>query len=674
MRGLFSLLPLMLGCFAAAAAESGSPLMDRVEDTGFVRIDANGFAALDARHQALGYWLYEAAIAIDPIPYDQFSRFGLREKCLLEGVAAHAGRGGDKILSFTKLFWANHGNHNDSTGQKILPGFSAPELAAAAHAAQSHGAFRGSCAGRPALRTGRALDRELEALKPALFDPAFEPLLTAKSPQAGEDILRASSNTFYAGVSLADLTGFTEHHPLNSRLWKSADGTLNEEVYRAGTPDGRIPPGLYARYLKRANRYLTRARAFADPAQAQVIGDLIRYFRTGEQSDWLQFGTHWVQNDATVDFDNGFVEVYRDARAAKGSAQAFVSITDGPLTNTISRLATSAGYFESKAPWDAAYRRQSFKPPLVKAVQTLVEAGDFPVSIIGDNLPNENVIHEKYGTKNFLIVSSSRALNAASGHRAFREFAATPAIALREEKYGEAAEDLLVAMHEVIGHGSGRLSDRLQGGAEPYLKEYFSTLEEGRADLMALWNVADPKLAELGLVTDQDEVAKTMYDAAAMAPLMQLRRIPHGETIEEDHQRDRQLIVNYIRDRVPGAIGQIERDGKTYVEVQDYAKMREGVGRLLAELMRIKAEGDYAAVKALVDSYGVHFDGALRDQVVERYRSLDLPAYWAGVYARLTPHFSQQHALDAVTLGYPATVEQQYLSFAAMYDPSLESR
>jgi dipeptidyl-peptidase-3 len=662
---------LILGCLAAAAAPGSSPIIDRVEETGFVRIEANGFAGLDAHHKALAYWLYEAAIAIDPIAYDQFSRFGLREKCLLEGIAAHGGTSGEKILPFTKLFWANHGNHHDSTAQKILPGFSAAELAAAAHAAQKRGAFRGSCAGRPALRTALALDRELSSLEPALFDPDFEPMLTVKSPKPGEDILQAGSNTFYAGVSLADLNGFTERHPLNSRLWKSADGTLNEEIYRAGTPDGRVPPGLYARYLRRAVGYLARAQAFADPAQARVIGDLIRYFRTGEPADWLQFGIDWVQNDATVDFDNGFVEVYRDARAAKGSAEAFVSITDRPLTDAMSRLAANAEHFEARAPWDPRYKRQSFKPPLVKAVQTLVETGDFPVNIIGDNLPNENAIHEKFGTKNFLIVSSSRALNAASGHRAFREFAATPEVALREERYGGAAQDLLVAMHEVIGHGSGRLSDRLTGGAEPYLKEYYSTLEEGRADLMALWNVGDPKLAELGLVSDQDEVAKTMYDSAAMAPLTQLRRIPHGETIEEDHQRDRQLIVNYIRDKVPGAIGQIERDGKTFVEVQDYNKMREGVGMLLAELMRIKAEGDYAAIKALVDAYGVHFDGALRDQVVQRYRSLDLPAYWAGVYARLRPHFSKKHILNGVTLDYPAAVEQQYLSFGAMYDPSL---
>jgi dipeptidyl-peptidase-3 len=372
-----------------------------------------------------------------------------------------------------------------------------------------------------------------------------------------------------------------------------------------------------------------------------------------------------------VDFNNGFVEIYRDARGAKGSAQAFVSVTDKPLTDTMSRLAANADYFEAQAPWAAQYKRKSFKAPLVKAVEMLAETGDFDVSTIGDNLPNENVIHEKYGTKNFLITSSTRALNDASGHRAFREFAATTEIADREEKYGNEAEDLNTALHEVIGHGSGQLSERIKGGSEPYLKEYFSTLEEARADLMALWNAGDPKLKELGLISNQAEVSKAMYDIAAATQLMQLRRIRVGNTIEEDHERDRQLIVNFIRDRVPGSIGQFDRDGKTYIQVTDYSKMHQGVGMLLSELMRIKAEGDYAAIKALVDAYGVHFDPALRNQVIARFEKLGLPTYWAGINARLTAKRSPKGRVGSVQLDYPGSVQQQYLGYASMYDASL---
>ncbi len=208
----------------------------------------------------------------------------------------------------------------------------------------------------------------------------------------------------------------------------------------------------------------------------------------------------------------------------------------------------------------------------------------------------------------------------------------------------------------------------MKGGAEPYLKEYFSTLEEARADLMALWNAWDPKLKELGLVSNQDEVAKAMYDSAAMVALIQLRRIPHGDTIEEDHERDRQLIVNFIRDRAPGAIEQFNRDGKTYLQVQDYHKMHQGVGMLLAELMRIKAEGDYAAVKTLVNKFAVHFDPALRDQVVARYQKLGLPTYWAGINSLISAQFGPDGKIQAVHLGYPRSVEQQYLAYASMYD------
>jgi len=334
------------------------------------------------------------------------------------------------------------------------------------------------------------------------------------------------------------------------------------------------------------------------------------------------------------------------------------------------KLAQNASYFESKAPWAPAYKKQDFQPPVVKAVEVLIETGDFHVTTIGDNLPNDNEIHEKYGTKNFLLLGSSHALSAASSQKMLEEFAASPEEIQRDAKYGEEADDLLTAMHEVIGHGSGKLSDRVKGGAEPYLKEYYSTLEEARADLMGLWNIWDPKLKELGLVTNQEEAARAMYDSAARVVLTQLRRIPRGDTIEEDHQRDRALIANYITDKT-GAIEQIKRDGKTYVRVKDYQKMREGVGMLLAELMRIKAEGDYGAVKALVDKYGVHFDPALRDEVVARYKRLNLPTYWAGVNPSLDAQLGPSENVTKVQISYSRDPVRQYLEYARMYDAGL---
>jgi dipeptidyl-peptidase-3 len=430
-----------------------------------------------------------------------------------------------------------------------------------------------------------------------------------------------------------------------------------------------VKAGKYAVYLKKAVECFQKAKAVADAPQAHVIEDLIHFYQTGEPADWLTFGADWVRDNATVDFANGFIEVYRDARGAKGSSQSFVTVTDKPLTDTMNKLAQNAAYFEEKAPWLDAYKKKSFTPPVVKAVEVLIETGDFQVSTIGDNLPNENEIHEKYGTKNFLFTASSRAFDEASGHKSVQEFGATPEIIDRDIKYGQQAEELLTALHEVIGHGSGKLSAKLTGGAEPYLKEYFSTLEEARADLSAYWNVWDPKLKELGLIGNQDEVAKAMYDGAASTMLQQLRRIPKGDTIEEDHQRDRALIANYIM-ATTGAINMITRNGKTYVKVEDYGRMHEAVGKLLAELMRIKAEGDYNAIKVLVDKYGVHFDPKLRDQVMARYKLLDIPAYWGGLNPQLTPIFSKDK-VAGVEISYPRDAVRQYLLYGSMYDAGL---
>jgi dipeptidyl-peptidase-3 len=675
---------LLLMMFATTAlcqqSNASNVLVERVGDTAFIQLHAPSFQALSPRQQALAYWLTQASIAIDPMIYDQLSAYGLQQKRLLEEIVARP-KGIDpaamaKIAEFAKLFWASRGNHNELTSQKFLPTFTFEQLEKAALIAQQNGAFRTAYADLPPLKKPSDVTREVQSLRASLFDPAFEPMMTAKSPVGGKDTIQASSNTFYQDLNLDDLKGFQEKYALNSRVVKSADGKLTELVYRAGTPDGKVPPGLYATFLKKAVECFEKARGYAEPQQAEAIGHLIRFYQTGEYADWVAFGTTWVQNDATVDFDNGFIEVYRDARGAKGSSQSFVTITDKPVTTAMKQLAENAGYFEEKAPWDAKYKRESFKLPVVKAVETLVETGDFAVTTIGDNLPNENEIHEKYGSKNFLFTGSSRALDEATGKTASAEFAAGPAEVERSAKYGTEASSLLVAMHEVIGHGSGKLSDRVSGGAQPFLKEYFSTLEEGRADLMALWTVWDPKLKELGLISNQEEVAKAMYDSAALAALNQLRRIPHGDTIEEDHERDRQLVAHYIADKVPGSIEQFTRkdndNAKTYVRVADYQKMRQGVGMLLAELMRIKAEGDYDAIKALVDKYGVHFDPALRDQILARYKKLNLPTYFAGVNAHLTASFDKNGEVEKVEIHYWDSPAAQYLDYGAMYDKGLK--
>jgi len=652
------------------STQEQSTLVERVGSTGFLQLEAGSFNQLTPREQALAYWLCQASIAIDPIIYDQLSRDGLREKRLLEAVVSHPqGINPEvmaKITAFTKLFWANKGNHNELTAQKFLPEFTFEEFAQAGADAIRSGLRIGDPygTGHP-IQTGAEFAAEIKDLQPALFDPAFEPMVTAKNPEGGLDILQASANNFYVGVSLADLKGFHERYPLDSQLVKSG-GKLEERVYRAGTPDGRIPPGLYARFLKKAIECLQKARAFAEPGQDTAIGDLIRFYQSGEPEDWLRFGMSWVQNNANVDFDSGFIEVYRDARGAKGDSQSFVTVTDQRVNSLMVKIADNAQYFEDRAPWDAQYKKQGVKPPLAKAVEALIETGDFSILTVGDNLPNENEIHQKYGSKSFLFTGSSRAFAHATGHASIEEFGYSREEIERAKKYGDEAEDLETALHEIIGHGSGKLNPKLTHDAPFYLKEYFSTLEEARADLMALWNVFDPKLKELGVISNP-EVAKTMYDASARVALTQLRGTLRGDALEEDHERDRQLIVNYIVDKTR-AIEIKERDGKTYFTVRDYDKMRQGVGMLLSELMRIKAEGDYAAIKALVDKYGVHFDPALRDQVVARYTNLNLPTYWAGINPSFEAKFGANGDVTSVSISYPRDFAKQQLGYAAMYE------
>ena len=643
------LVALMLISTASAVVAENPALVERVGNTGFIQVEAESFHDLTASQKKLAYWLSRASIAIDPIIYDQLSPFGLDQKRVLEMIVANPA-GIDpvvirKITEFTKLFWASHGNHNDVTAQKFLPEFTFDELVAAARLAAKN-------SGAPSI------EQTVIDLRPSLFDPDFEPQLTAKNPKAGLDIIQASSNNFYArNVTLGDLEKFKERHPLNSRVGKNENGQLVEEVYRAGTPDGTIPPGRYSKYLSRAIEDLRKAKRFAEPGQSAVIDALIRYFQTGDFSDWLKFGALWVRNNPHVDFANGFIEVYRDARGAKATAQSFVSVTDEKLNHMMELIAGNAQYFENHAPWAGQYKKQGVKPPLAKAIETVIETADFGVTVTGDNLPNEDEIHQKYGTKSFFFTGSSRTLNKARGNVVTDEFAYDDEEKRIAREQGETADDLLTALHEVIGHGSGKVSPKLTGDPATYLKEYYSTLEEGRADLMALWNIWDPKLRELGLVKS-DDVAKAMYDSAARAPLVQLRAIPKGDTVEEDHLRDRQLIVEFIMDKVPGSIERVQRDGKTYMHVIDFQKMRRGVGMLLAEIMRIKAEGDYAAAKALVGRYAVHFNPATRDEVVARYATLNLPAYWAGINPELKLEGGK------VTMSYPRDIVKQRLGYA----------
>jgi dipeptidyl-peptidase III len=617
----------------AAGSEQGRRyLIEQVGSFAVTQLYADGFDKLTPRERLLAYHLADAGIAGDPIYYDQISPYGLDLKRLVEGIWTHpagidpAAMG--KIRRYAKLVWIQHGNYNLDSSRKFLPEFTSAEFDAAARQAFENGADFG-------VKTEASLDALLARLEKPIFDAHFKPFLTAKTPPPGQDVLTASGNNLYEGVARGDAEKLTERYALNSRLVKR-DGRVTEEVYRAGTPDGKVPPGRYAVYLRRVISHLEQAAAVAEPGQAGVIRRLIRYYQTGEKSDWYEYCTAWVKSATDVDAINGFIEVYLDPLGAKGAFESVVSFVDAEQTRLMRSLAASAQYFEQRAPWLDAYKKQNVLPPVANVITVVSEAGEAgPTSPAGINLPNEQDIRQQVGTKSVLLFNVTTAFAEATGQKSLREFSSSEEEIERGVQFATEARKLLIAMHEVLGHGSGKVSDRLTADPRVYLKEYYSTLEEARADLVALWDFADPKLTELG-VANQEELMRAAYDAEARAGLTLLYRYPHGDQIEEDHDRGTQMIVHYLMEN-SDCIETLSREGKIYLRVADYAKMRAGVGRLLAELMRIKAEGDYEAIRKLVGRYGVKLNPEWRDQVQQRGARIGLPTRGAFLSPLIEP-------------------------------------
>jgi dipeptidyl-peptidase III len=624
-----------------------------------VQVYADGFDKLTPRERLLAYHLSEAGIAGDPIYYDQIADYGLELKQLLEGIWTYPD-GLDtnalaKIRSYTQLVWIQHGNYNLDSARKFLPEFTPAELQAAAHRALDNGANFGG-KGQPGL------DALLQRLSRPIFDANYKPMLTVKAPPAGQDKLTASGNNLYAGVTSAEAARFTQKYALNSRLTKR-DGQLFEEVYRAGTPDGKIPAGRYAQFLNRSIAHLELAAQQAEPAQADVIRKLIRYYQTGEKADWYDYNVAWVGLASNIDFIHGFVEVYLDPLGAKGAWESVISFVNADQTHLMRSFADNAQYFEGRAPWLDAYKKQGVKPPVANVITVVSETGESgPISPSGINLPNEQDIRQQHGTKSVLLLNVSDAFNEAVGPKAIEEFSATPEEIERGKKYGVESRKLLVMMHEVLGHGSGKVSPELTADPRSYLKEYYSTLEEARADLVALWNYADPKLEEIG-IANRPELMLAAYDAEARGALTLLYRYPHGDQVEEDHDRGNQMIVQYLIKNF-GCIEAVTQNGKINLRVTDYAKMHEGVGKLLAELMRIKAEGDYNAIRNLVNTYGVKLDAGWRDQVQERAARIGLPTRGAFISPILDPVRDAQGQVVDAKIRYTQDLSQVMLDYS----------
>jgi dipeptidyl-peptidase-3 len=457
-----------------------------------------------------------------------------------------------------------------------------------------------------------------------------------------------------------DLKGFTERFGLNSQLVKR-NGKLVENVYKVG--------GLYGKDIERVVAQLEKARDFAQEPTAKALENLIKFYRSGEEEDRRQYDIAWVKDkDAKVDTINGFIEVYLDPRGVKGAWESAVHHVNAKKTGTIKALGAEAQWFEDRMPWIAAYRKPNVKGITANAVDVVIETGETgPTSPIGINLPNDESIRESYGSKSVSLSNIIEAADKATPASLRSEFAWSPEEAERSKKWSTLSGEMLTNMHEVIGHASGRVSDSLKGKPQEMLKQYFSALEEGRADLVALYFMADPKLAELGIVyaKDQPEFAQAAYEGYTRNGLVQLRRMRHGTQIEEDHMRNRQMVVHWMAQNTR-AVEIRKRDGKTYYVMTDSKLFREGIGKLLAEVQRIKSEGDFAAAKTLFETYGIHFDPALRDEVVARVAKLDLPSGNVFVMPKLSLVKGNDGVITDVTISYPMDLTTQMLEYSAM--------
>lgn len=640
----------------APASAERRYLLERVDDAAVVQVYADAFASRPLNERILMWHLAEAAIAGRDIFYDQQSAHALEMRELVEAVVSHPMLTDQKTLAeiqrYAKLFWINSGPYNNLTTKKFVLTCAPDAFARAVKSAVAAGAD-------VTLSPGETLDQRLARLQPMFFDPNTAPSVTAKTPPAGQDILTASFNNLYSGVTTADLAGFKEKYPLNSRLVKR-DGRLVEEVYRVG---GRYDPQIRA-----IVGHLEAARAYATPAMATALDALIKWYRTGEPADRKAYDIAWVADKASpVDTINGFTENYVDARGMKGAWEGLVFYVNEQKTETIKKLAAQAQWFEDHMPWDQRYRKPGVQGITANAIDVVIETGDSgPVTPIGINLPNDESVREQYGSKSVSLSNVVEAYTKAADPRMRDEFSWTPEEAARTEKWGGFADQMLTNMHEVIGHASGRKSSRLTGTPQEALGQYFSALEEGRADLVGLYFIGDPQLVELGIVTaaDQPDLQREQYEAYTRNALVQLRRVRQGTQIEEDHMRNRQMVVRWLMANTR-AIEQKERDGKTFYVVVDVAGFHDGVGRLLAEVQRIKSEGDLAAARTLFDTYGIHFDPKLRDQIVARVDALKAPSYTGFVQPTMNVTRDASGQITDVTLSYPQDLTKQMLEYSA---------
>lgn len=628
---------------------------ERFADIQMLRYRLDGFEALTLRQKLYIYYLAKATLCGRDITTDQFGRYNLRIRKVLEAI--YERYEGDRtteeykaLETYLKRVWFSNGIHHHYGCEKFVPAFTEEYF-------------------RQVVDCCGCEDENIDELCKVIFDPTVLPKRV--NQKAGDDLVQTSACNYYDGVTQQEAERFydamrDENDPmpisygLNSTLRKTADGTLKEDVWHEG--------GLYGEAIKHITYWLEKASEVAEnELQTKIIGMLVDYYRTGDLSMFDAYSIEWLkEHEGRIDFINGFIEVYGDPLGIKASWEGIVTYKDLVATQRTQTISKNAQWFEDHSPVDPRFRKPQVVGVTANVVCSAMLGGDeYPSTAIGINLPNADWIRAQYGSKSITIGNLTHAYNqAAKGNGFLQEFVADEATRAMIEKYGDVCDDLHTDLHECLGHGSGQL---LAGVSADALGSYGSTIEEARADLFGLYYIADAKLVELGLVPDAEAYKSQYYTYMMNGLLTQLTRIQPGNEIEEAHMRNRALIARWTLEHYPSAVRLVKHDEKTYVEVSYYEMLREAFAKLLAEIQRIKSEGDFEAAKQLVEHYAIHVEPKLHEELLVRYKSLGIAPYKGFLNPKMEIVSDSKGNATDVRLDYTEAYDEQMLRYSSEY-------
>lgn len=657
-----------------AEADKFDYTVEQFADLQILRYRVPGFENLSLQQKELVYYLTEAALQGRDILFDQNGKYNLRIRRTLEAV--YTGYKGDKntpdfkaMEVYLKRVWFSNGIHHHYGSEKFVPGF-APEFFKEAVLSVDTSTLP--------LAEGQTAEQLCDELSPVIFDPAVMPKRVNQA--AGEDLVLTSACNYYDGVTQKEAEDFYNamkdpkdetpvSYGLNSRLVKE-NGKIQEKIWKVG--------GLYGQAIDKIVYWLKKAEGVAEnPEQKAVIAELIKFYETGDLKIFDEYAILWVKDlNSLVDFVNGFTESYGDPLGMKASWESLVNFKDMEATHRTEIISGNAQWFEDHSPVDKQFKKDEVKGVSAKVITAAILAGDlYPATAIGINLPNSNWIRSHHGSKSVTIGNITDAYNkAAHGNGFNEEFVYSDAELQLIDKYADLTGELHTDLHECLGHGSGKL---LPGVDPDALKAYGSTIEEARADLFGLYYVADPKLVELGLTPNEDAYKAEYYTYLMNGLMTQLVRIEPGNNVEEAHMRNRQLIARWVFEKgaADKVVELVKKDGKTYVMVNDYEKLRELFGELLSEIQRIKSTGDYQSAHDLVENYAVKVDPALHAEVLERYKKLNLAPYKGFVNPKYEAVVDAAGKITDVKVTYDEGYAEQMLRYSKDYSnlPSINN-